>query len=87
MLKSEASGVVLIIRILAMQFEFLQSYQDWRFCIEKSCRIELTTTFINARIQELSDQMSEATQRFIQRYGLDHYKQIMAWFRQALAEL
>jgi hypothetical protein len=86
MLKSEASGCSYH-QDLAMQFEFLQSYQDWRFCIEKSCRIELTKTFINMRIQELSDQSSEATQRFIQRYGLDHYKQIMAWFRQALAEL
>lgn len=70
-----------------MPFEFLQSYEDWRFCIEKSCRIELTRTFIHARIQELGDQSSEGTQRFIQRYGLNHYEQIMMWFRQALTEL
>ncbi len=69
-----------------MYFDFLQSYQDWRYCIEKSCRIELTKHFIESRLQELNDPKSESTQRFIQRYGANHHKQITLWFRQALAE-
>lgn len=70
-----------------MQFDFLQSYQDWRFCIEKSCRIQLTKEFIESRLQELDNHRSEATQRFVQRYGVEHYKQVTMWFRQALADL
>jgi hypothetical protein len=63
------------------------SYSDWRRCIEVDCGIALTTAFIAARIDELSDTSHFRTQQFESLYGAQHRARVLAWFQQARAEL
>ncbi len=65
------------------RFPFLKNYTDWRVCIERSCGIPLTKNFIESRLKNMVDLNQEETQRFIQRYGQDHYQTVLQWFRTA----
>lgn len=63
------------------------SYQEWRNCIELDCGIKLTPGFIQERIEALTNTADTGTQKFIQLYGLNHYNQVIAWFKQAAVSI
>lgn len=65
----------------------LRSYQDWKHCITKLCRIPLTLGFVEGRITALGDHGAYETQRFIQTWGEAHLDRVKGWFRQAREEL
>ncbi len=70
-----------------MRFDFLKSYEEWRYCIEKSCQIPLSKDFIEKRLQVFADIKNEETERFVRRYGSEHYLQVLQWFQQARRDL
>ena len=62
-------------------------YASWRYCIEVKCRLALTPDFLQARIAALSNSNDEETRRFARLYGDAHLDRVLAWFRQAAAEV
>lgn len=62
------------------------TYQQWRHCIEVDCRIPLRESFISQRLNTLQATDQEETQRFIRRYGSEHYQRVVAWFEKARNE-
>ena len=65
----------------------LKTYEDWKHCIIKLCRIELTEGFVKERLAELRDADCYSTQKFVSSWGDRHRKQVIAWFEQAQDEL
>jgi len=65
----------------------LSTYDDWKHCITDICKIPLTLDFVAQRLDELQDIRDHKTQKFISTWGEDHRKQVIAWFKQAEAEL
>ena len=65
----------------------LATYADWRRCIEVQCGIPLTAPYIAERIRALSDQTSDQTRKFVEVWGDAHRQRVLAWFRQANAEI
>jgi hypothetical protein len=61
----------------------LESYADWRTCIEHYCGIRLTRDFIDTRIAELSDTSHEKTRRFVETWGEPHRQRVLSWFQKA----
>lgn len=66
---------------------FPASYYSWRYCISEKCKIALTPNFIAQRIVVLSNAHCEETQRFRTLYGDTYWQTVLAWFRQAEADL
>lgn len=64
----------------------LESYADWRTCIEHYCGIPLTRDYIEARIAELSDTGHEKTRRFVETWGEPHRQRVVSWFEKARQE-
>jgi hypothetical protein len=64
-----------------------QTYADWRYCITVQCGLALSPDYIQSRIHALSTAGSEETERFRRLYGDPHWQNVLAWFRQAQAEL
>jgi hypothetical protein len=58
----------------------INTYEEWKYCIEVSCGIKLTKTFIEQRIKELSDNSDAHTKSFTALYGTDYKNQIIEWF-------
>jgi len=56
-------------------------FESWRRCIEVDCGIALTDVFVNRRIAIYADAQHAETQRFITRYGAEHHRQVLQWFR------
>lgn len=65
----------------------LRTYDDWKHCITQICKVPLTQDFVARRLNELQDTRDHNTQKFINNWGDDHRKQIIAWFKQAEIEL
>jgi hypothetical protein len=63
------------------------TYAEWRHCIERECKIELSANFIAERLATLRDESSEERNRFTRRYGDGHLKQVIGWFERALQEI
>ena len=61
-----------------------QNYAQWRHCIEVDCGIELTPTFISARLDALTRPDSDEARRFASLYGTPHLRRVLAWFHAAL---
>ncbi len=64
-----------------------ESYEQWRHCIEVRCRIQLTPTFVEARLKELQDATNPRTKEFKKMYGADHLQRTVSWYRQAAGEV
>ncbi|MEM1451182.1 MAG: hypothetical protein AAGI22_18845 [Planctomycetota bacterium] len=64
----------------------LNSYEDWRECIEVHCGIPLTQDFIRERLAELSDGTHPRTRDFERLYGAQHLQRTIQWFQQAAEE-
>ena len=65
----------------------LSTYHDWKHCITEICKIPLTKTYIDSRINELSDKNSSTTKNFIASWGEAHLNKTLAWFLKAQQEL
>lgn len=65
----------------------LETYQDWRHCIEVQCGIPLTKDYVAERIRVLSDTTCEQTDKFIKAWGEQHRQRVLKWFGRAAAEL
>jgi hypothetical protein len=65
----------------------LATYEDWKHCIFKQCRLPLTRDFITQRLAVLADRQDWTTQRFVDVWGEGHLRQVIAWFERALAEI
>jgi len=63
---------------------FPKNYNDWKICITEKCGIPLTTDFVQARIESLSDGSSEERKKFIEYYGIQWVNQVVSYFKQAL---
>lgn len=64
----------------------LDSYENWRACIEVSCGIALTPGFIAERLAELGDSSHPKTQEFERLYGRPHLERTIGWFERAAQE-
>ena len=64
-----------------------RTYEQWRQCIERDCRIPLVPEFIAARRKELANAADFRTQQFIRLYGREHWQAVLGWFARAAAEL
>lgn len=65
------------------QFIIPQNYQEWRHCITDNCRLELTSDYIEQRINALQ----EYDPVFLQLYGKQHWQQTLEWLNRAQQEL
>lgn len=65
----------------------INTYKEWKYCIEVSCGILLTKSFINGRLTALTNNANKQTQEFIKLYGFDYTAQIILWFQKAEAEI
>ncbi|MEZ5898548.1 MAG: hypothetical protein R3D51_03545 [Hyphomicrobiaceae bacterium] len=61
----------------------LETYADWKTCIEEYCRIPLTPEFVASRIAELTDTSNERTRRFVETWGEAHRQRVLSWFQKA----
>ena len=59
------------------------TYAEWQHCITQDCGIPLTATYVNQRLEALSDQNNEHTRHFIRCYGQAHYLRVVEWFKEA----
>lgn len=57
-----------------------QSFEQWKDCIENKCKIKLTPSYIEGRINELSNESHPTTQIFIKLYGQEHKNNTLNWF-------
>lgn len=65
----------------------LETYQDWRHCIEVQCGIPLTADYVAERIRMLSDTTCAQTTKFVTTWGEPHRQRVLEWFRKAASEL
>ena len=65
----------------------LNTYQDWRECIEVHCGIPLTPGFIGERLAELRDLGNPKTREFQRLYGEQHLERTIGWFEQAAKDV
>ncbi len=63
-----------------------ESYSEWRRCITEDCGIALTKSYIQQRIEALSDKHNEHTQQFLRCYGEAHWRNVLSWFEKAMNE-
>ncbi len=62
----------------------LQSYEEWRYCIEVKCGVPLTQTFVRSRIEELNDAENKHTKEFVKLYGEPYKNKILEWLNQSM---
>ena len=60
-----------------------QTFEQWKYCIEVECRLELTASFIDERIASLQNNKDLYTQQFLKLYGQEHFQRVLGWFKQA----
>lgn len=65
----------------------LETYEDWRHCIEVLCGIPLSKDYVAERICVLSDTTSEHTIKFVKTWGEQHRQRVLKWFGMAASEL
>lgn len=63
------------------------NYTAWHTCITQWCGIVLTLSYIDTRIEQLSDDSNTNTLEFIKRYGNEHRLRVLEWFRMAKMNL
>jgi hypothetical protein len=60
-----------------------KTYSEWRNCITNECRISLTSTYIDERLNVLTNIDNPETRRFIVLYGNEHLTRVIGWFKNA----
>jgi hypothetical protein len=60
-----------------------QTFEQWKFCIEKNCGIKITKAFVEERLAVYENASNEETKKFIALYGQEHLKNIITWLQQS----
>lgn len=58
-----------------------QSFEQWRYCIEKECKIKLTKEFALKRLAVYQNRAAPETQKFISVFGEQHLENVIKWFQ------
>jgi hypothetical protein len=58
-----------------------QSFEEWKSCIEKDCKIKLSKEFAKKRLSVYLNRESTETQKFISLYGEEHLENIIRWLK------
>jgi len=64
-----------------------RTFEEWRYCIEHWCGIELSPQYIEQRLAAMQNTNDEHTRRFIESYGQAHHEAVLSWFRRAQQEI
>jgi len=59
-----------------------QNFFEWKNCITKDCKIELTKAFAMERLNVYLDNKNPETQKFVKLYGQQHLNNIINWYKQ-----
>ncbi len=59
-----------------------QTFEQWKNCIEKDCKINLTQEFSEQRLTVYQNTACEETKKFISLYGAQHHINIVLWLNQ-----
>ena len=69
-----------------MASDFPRTYDQWRHCITVDCGIDLTASFIEARLKALGDPADAGTARFVELYGESYLDDVVQWFERARSD-
>ncbi|NBC24719.1 MAG: hypothetical protein GVX78_03795 [Bacteroidetes bacterium] len=58
-----------------------QNYEQWKKCIEKDCKINLTKEFAQERLSVYENSNNPERQQFISLYGEQHLNNIVKWYK------
>jgi len=58
-----------------------QNYEQWKKCIEKDCKINLTKEFAQDRLSVYENSNNPERQQFISLYGEQHLNNIVKWYK------
>lgn len=58
-----------------------ENFQQWKICITKDCKVNLTKTFAQERLSIYTDYKHPETKRFRNLYGQQHLDNIINWFK------
>jgi len=58
-----------------------QNYEQWKKCIEKDCKINLTKEFAQERLAVYENSNNPERQEFISLYGKEHLHSIIKWYK------
>ncbi|MCP4440050.1 MAG: hypothetical protein GY810_13980 [Aureispira sp.] len=59
-----------------------RTFEEWKRCIEKDCKIQLTPAFAKQRLSVYEDNNHKETQQFLELYGKQYLENIIRWFKQ-----
>lgn len=59
-----------------------QTFIEWKDCITKGCKIELTKEFAHTRLRVYENSANPETQKFVKLYGQQHLNNIIRWYKQ-----
>lgn len=59
-----------------------QTFEQWKQCIVKDCRINLTKEFAEQRLSVYRNAKNPETHRFVALYGEQHLNNIIYWLKQ-----
>ena len=62
---------------------FPTSYEEFYYLITQRCGTALTRAYCAERVAALKDNANPTTREFVQMYGGEHCRQIIAWYEQA----
>ncbi len=57
------------------------TFEEWVNCITNDCGIPLNAAFASGRLSVLEDKNKAETKLFIQKYGEDHWKNVVQWYQ------
>ncbi len=58
-----------------------QSLEQWKHCIKKDCKINLTKEFAQKRLAVYQNRMHPETIKFASLYGQEHLDNTIKWFK------
>ncbi len=58
-----------------------QTFEAWKDCIEKDCKIILNKEFAQKRLAVYQQKNNKETQIFIKLYGQQHLNNIIQWLK------
>jgi hypothetical protein len=70
-----------------MNVNELSTYDAWRDCITRRCRIAITAEYVTGRVAAMSDERSPEMATFIRIYGDEHRRRVLGYFERARASL
>ena len=59
-----------------------QTFNEWKDCIMKDCKINLTHEFAQKRLAVYQDSENAETKKFVSLYGQQHLNNIIKWYNQ-----